>query len=48
MELTDYDITFIHIKGINKILADAIFKLKMLDIYKLKSHRLVKYNTMQR
>ena len=34
MELADYDITFIHIKGKNNVLADAISRLKMLDIYK--------------
>ena len=32
MELTDYSITFGHIKGRNKILADAISRLKMLNI----------------
>ena len=34
MELADYNMTFIHIKGSNKIIADAISRLKMLDIYK--------------
>ena len=33
VELADYYITFIHIKGSN-ILADAVSRLKMLDIYK--------------
>ena len=34
MELTDYNITFIHIKGKINALADAISKLKTLNIYK--------------
>ena len=34
MELGDYNITFVHIKGKNNVLADAISRLKMLDIYK--------------
>ena len=34
MELADYNIAFVHIKGSNKILADALSRLKMLDIYK--------------
>ena len=33
MELADYNIPFVHIKG-NNILADAIARLKMLDIYR--------------
>ena len=34
MELEDYNITFIHIKGSNNILADALSRLKMLAFYK--------------
>ena len=34
MDLADYNITFIHIKGSNNILACPISRLKMLDIYK--------------
>ena len=34
MELSDYNLTFIHIKGSNNILADAVSRLKILDIYK--------------
>ena len=34
MELTDYNITFVHIKGKNNVLADAISRLKKLNIYK--------------
>ena len=34
MELTDYNIAFFHIKGHNNILADAISRHKMLDIYR--------------
>ena len=33
MELADYDITFVHTKGSNNILADSISRLKMEDIY---------------
>ena len=33
MELSDYNLIFIHIKGGNNILADAISRLKTLDIY---------------
>ena len=32
MELADYNVTFVHIKGSNNILADAISRLKTLDI----------------
>ena len=34
MELSDYDLMFIHIKGNNNILADGISGLKTQDIYK--------------
>ena len=34
MELSDYNLKFIHIKGINIILADTISRLKLLDIYR--------------
>ena len=34
MELEDYNISSVHIKGKNNVLADAIFRLKTLDIYK--------------
>ena len=34
MELSDYNITFVHIKGSNNILTDAISRLNALDIYK--------------
>ena len=34
MELADYNIIFIHIKGKNNVLADAISRLKALNIYK--------------
>ena len=34
MELGDYNITFVHIKGSNNILADAISRPKVLDIYR--------------
>ena len=34
MELADYDIKFIHIKGKHNILVDAISMLKTLNIYK--------------
>ena len=34
MELADYNITFVHLKGKNTVLADTISRLKMLDIYK--------------
>ena len=33
MELSDYNLTFIHIKDTDNILADAISRLKMLEIY---------------
>ena len=33
MELVDYNVSFVHIKGRNNILADAISRLKMIDIY---------------
>ena len=32
MELADYNIAFVHITGENKILADAISRLKILNI----------------
>ena len=34
MELSDYNLTFIYIKGSKNILSDAISRLKTLDIYK--------------
>ena len=34
MELSDYNLTFAHIKGSNNILGDAISKVKTLDIYR--------------
>ena len=34
MELAEYNITFVHIKGKNNVCADVISRLKMLDIYK--------------
>ena len=34
IELLDYNHIFLYIKGSNNILADAIFRLKTLDIYK--------------
>ena len=34
MKLAGYNITFVHKKGSNNILADGISRLKMLDIYK--------------
>ena len=34
MELADYNITFIHIKGKSNVLMDAISRLKTLNIYK--------------
>ena len=34
MLLQEYDITFVHIKGKDNILADAISRLCTLDIYK--------------
>ena len=33
MELSDYYLTFVHIKGTDNILADSISRLKMLEIY---------------
>ena len=33
VELADYNITFVHIKGKNNVLADAISRLKTLNIY---------------
>ena len=33
MELADYNITFLYIKSKNNFLADAISKLKMVNIY---------------
>ena len=33
MELSDYNLTFIHIKGTENILADTISRLKTLNIY---------------
>ena len=34
MELADYNIMFVHIKGKNNVLVDAISMLKILNIYK--------------
>ena len=34
MELADYNITFVYIKGKDNVLADAISHIKMLNIYK--------------
>ena len=34
MELADYNITFVHIKGKNNVLAHTISRLKTLSIYK--------------
>ena len=34
MELADYNIMFVHIKGMHNVLADAISRLKKLHIYK--------------
>ena len=34
MELAEYNITFIYIKGKNNVLVDAISRLKILNIYK--------------
>ena len=34
MELEDYNIAFVHIKGKYSVLADTISRLKTLDIYK--------------
>ena len=34
MLLQEYDITFVHIKGKDNILADAISRLHTIDIYK--------------
>ena len=34
MLLQEYDITFVHIKGKDNILADAICRLHIIDIYK--------------
>ena len=34
LELVDYNIDFVHIKGSNNILVDAISRLKTLEIYK--------------
>ena len=34
MELADYNITFVHIKDSNSILAEAISRLEMLDVYR--------------
>ena len=33
MESLDYNLTFVHIKGTDNILVDAIHKLKILEIY---------------
>ena len=33
IELSDYNLNFLHIKGQDNILADAISRLKTLDIY---------------
>ena len=34
MELTGYNLTFVHIKFSNNIIADTISRLMMLDIYR--------------
>ena len=34
MKLSDYNLIFVHIKGSNNILADAVSILNTLDIYK--------------
>ena len=34
MELADYNITFVHIKGKDNVLVDANSRLKALNIYK--------------
>ena len=34
MDLADYNVVFIHIRGKNNIFADATSRLKTLDIYK--------------
>ena len=34
IELSDYNLFFVHIKGSNNILVDAISRLKTLDIYR--------------
>ena len=34
MELAYYNIMFIHIKGINNVLADTVSRLRKLNIYK--------------
>ena len=34
MELISYNLIFVHVKGGNNILADAISRLKTLEIYK--------------
>ena len=33
MKLSDYNLTFLHIKGTDNILVDSISRLKMLEIY---------------
>ena len=35
LELSDYNITFVHIKESNNIQADAVSRLKTLDIYRV-------------
>ena len=32
LELSDYNLTFVHIKGTDNILVDAIFRVKTLNI----------------
>ena len=34
LELTDYNMTFVHIESKNNVLTDTISRLEMLDIYK--------------
>ena len=49
MELADYNITFMHIKGKHNILADAILRLKTLNIHKepIESQKVQVVNNMQ-
>ena len=46
MELSNYNLTFVHIKGSNNILADPICRLKTLDIYRdpLKNSKTTGFN----
>ena len=47
MELADYNITFVHIKGKNNVLADAISRLKTLNIYILENPKAQVVNNTQ-